>query len=66
MTWNHRVVKFDNDWLSICEVYYDEDGKVQGHTADGVRVGSETIEGLRWTLEQMLKSLDEPIIEEME
>jgi hypothetical protein len=64
MTWNHRVVKFDHDWLSICEVYYDKDGEVEFHTADGVRVGSESIDGLRWTLEKMLESLDEPILNE--
>ena len=64
-TWNHRVVRFDHDWLSICEVYYDKDGQIQGHTVDGVRVGSESIDGLREVLQKMLDSLDKPILDEM-
>lgn len=68
MTWNYRVVKFeqenDEPWLEICEVYYNTHGKPNAHTK-GVSVGSETIEGLKWILEKMLESLDKPIIEEM-
>lgn len=71
MTWNHRVVKFDQSefneepWLTICEVFYNTQGKEQGHTAFGVVPGSETIEGLRWVLTKMLEALDKPILDEM-
>ena len=70
MTWNHRIVRFPDpygfeDHLVICECFYGKDGKLEGHTMTGVTVGSETVEGLRWVLEQMLKSLDKPIVEYM-
>jgi hypothetical protein len=70
MTWNHRIVRFKqaegfDDYLAICECYYDDNGKLEGHTMDAVTVGSETVEGLRWTLENMLACLDKEIVEEM-
>lgn len=71
MTWNYRVVSFDQSeygeppWLEICEVYYDPSGNPNAHTSTGVPVSSESIEGLKWVLEQMIEALDKPIIQEM-
>lgn len=66
MTWNHRVVKetLDDggDWLTIREVYYNDDGGITGYTEDAVSLSSETVEGLRWTLQRMLESLDKEIL----
>ena len=59
MTWNYRVVKFDQTdydlppWYSICEVFY-EDGEVISHTDDGIDVGGESIEELRTQLKILL------------
>ena len=32
-------------------------------TSDGIRVGAETVEGVRWTLQKMLACLDKPILD---
>ena len=64
--WNHRVVNRsteDETWYTIEEVYYDDDDTIRGHT-DGLRVGGESIEELRETLERMLRCLEQPIIKE--
>lgn len=64
-TWNHRVMKRkdgDEDWFTIHEVYYKDNMDIEGYT-DAIPVGGNSIEELRWTLEQMIKSLDKPILD---
>ena len=71
MSWNFRVVR--RVWpehgaeveYAIHEAYYGEAGeaKVEGLTVDAVDPHSDTLEGLRWCLEQMLKALDKPVLE---
>lgn len=65
ISWNHRVVEFENGWLEIAEVYYEGDDVI-GHTASGVRVCGNSIDELRSTLQRMLDCLDKPIVKEME
>lgn len=65
MYWNCRVVKFEDDWFEICEVYYDDNGKPIMQTEKGVSVCGENIEQLRVTLERMLECLDKPILDEI-
>ena len=64
MTWGYRVVEFEDNWLEIAEVYY-EDEEVVGHTASGVSVRGESIEELRQVLKHMLDCLDKPIVKGM-
>lgn len=71
MTWNHRVMKSypanqEDAWYSIREVYYDENGKVDGYTQDAIDPGSDSIEGLREVLCRMLLALDKPVLVEDE
>jgi hypothetical protein len=66
MTWNHRVFVKRTDeglWYSIRETFY-EDGEVKGWTKDEIAPASESLEGLKWVLEQMLKALDKPVLED--
>lgn len=69
-TWNHRVMKFNDplheEWLEICEVYYDEADKPFLYTEKAVGVAGETIDELRVTLRRMEKALDEPILTPMD
>jgi hypothetical protein len=63
--WNYRVVDLsvendDDPWLTIQEAYYDDSGLPEGY-ADVV-AGSETLEGLRRTLQRMLDALDRPVL----
>lgn len=74
-TWNYRVVrhieKFEQDgmqieepYYTIEECYYDENGEVDLHT-EGLRIFSEDIEGLKFTLEKMLECLNKPVVDEL-
>lgn len=77
MSWNHRVVRQKDEhsetgyFYTIRECYYKnkKKGKVDMTfaslmTQDAVGVHGESVDSLRWTLEQMLKCLDTPIIDE--
>ena len=70
MRWNHRVIKVidkamgvDEEWYAIHEVYYNEDGMLAGYAERPATVGGESVEELRTVLEQMLRALDETIID---
>ena len=68
-SWNYRVIRTedgDEPWYAIHEVYYDDNHAVDGYTLRPVTVSGNSIDDLRWTLEQMLKSLDKEVIEEEE
>ena len=67
--WDYRVVRREledgetGDWYSVQEIYYDEDGTPMAQTLD-LQVEQDTITGMRTQLENMLKSLDEPVLDE--
>ena len=67
--WDYRVVRKESEdgsdeWYSIQEVYYDDEGgKPMAQTMD-LQVEGDTIAGMRTQLERMLKSLDEPVVDE--
>lgn len=61
--WNYRVMEHENereDIFQIHEVYYDEDG-VAGYNMNG-QIKSQSLEDLKWTLEQMLKATEKEIL----
>ena len=63
--WDYRVVRkteHGEEWLSIQEVYYDDD-KPMAQTID-LQVEGVTITEMRTQLEQMLKSLGQPVLDE--
>lgn len=71
MTWNHRVMRHesgpigfcdDGCWYGIHEVYYDEQGNVDGYTKDALVTG-DNIEDLKWALQKMLECLEKPVLE---
>ena len=66
--WDYRVVRRESEgdteeWYSIQEVYYDEDGTPMAQTLD-LMVEQDTITGMRTQLENMLKALDGPVLDE--
>lgn len=66
MGWNHRVMKSkdgEDDYYQIHEVYYNNKGEPDSWTKNGVTVGAESVEGLRWVLEKMLESLDKEVLD---
>ena len=67
--WDYRVVRRESedgeteDWYSIQEVYYDEDGTPMAQTLD-LMVEQDTVTGMRTQLESMLRALDNPVLDE--
>lgn len=72
MSWNYRVTKriYNHKYLhepetlfEIREVFYDDTGKINGW-AEMPDVISDSLDGLKWTLNKMLESCEKPIIDE--
>jgi len=74
--WDYRVVRKttekgissagDGEWLSIQEIYYDDEtGEPSAQTID-LQVEGETITEMRKILERMINSLGQPIVDEIE
>ena len=66
--WDYRVVRRESEgdteeWYSVQEVYYDEDGTPMALTMD-LMVEQDTITGMRTQLESMLRALDNPVLDE--
>ena len=68
MTWNHWVVKYETRNLfgdpdvgyAIHEVFYDNNGNVQGMTSNPVKPWGDTKDELRLELMRMLDALTKP------
>jgi len=64
--WNHRVVKkiYSDGYVEygIRETHYNNNDGICSWTAEPVNVVAEDMDGLRWTLEMMLKCLDKEIL----
>ncbi len=66
--WNHRVVKqvLENgeEWFSVREVHYNEDGSIYAYMTDPVEISGNNIDELRAYLQWCLDCLDEPVLED--
>jgi tetrahydromethanopterin S-methyltransferase subunit H len=64
--WNHRVVKEVSkdgfEWLSVREVFYNDDGSIYGYTDCAADVSGESIEDLREYTQWILDCLDKDIL----
>ena len=66
MSWNHRLMKMkdgEDDFYQIHEVFYDKEGNVESYTKNGVTVGGNDIEEVKWVLREMLAALDKPVLD---
>lgn len=68
MGWNHRVFKkvYPDGYIqySIREVYGDVDSGGFGYSSNPIAPVGDDLEDLRWVLEKMLESLDNPVLED--
>ena len=67
-TWDYRVVRKTTEdgaeWLSVQEVYYDDEtGKPMAQTMD-LMIEGDTIAGMRTQLERMINCLGQPVLDE--
>lgn len=62
-TWNHRVVKMDDEdgTLLLAEVVYDDDGNPLGYHEPFMC--SDTIEGLQELITRLSDALEEPVLD---
>ena len=66
-TWEYRVVRQKKDgdeWLSMQEVYSDEDGKPYAHSID-LEVTGDSLSEIRKKLQSMLWAIDKDIVDEI-
>jgi hypothetical protein len=61
MTWEYRVMERDGE-LAIYEVYYDDDGGVQGYTENVAFPAGDTLEALRANCQLYVAALAKPIL----
>ena len=70
MGWNYRILAkiCSNDEVSfgVYSVYYDENGKPDGYSANPVEMSAEDIEYIRFDLDKMKEALDKPVLWEGE
>ena len=65
MSWNHRVLYFEDPnepWFEIHEVYYDIFGKPNGYAEGGCSTHRKSMKSMRWVIKNMLKCLNRPIL----
>ena len=68
MIWNYRVIRKvekEEYTFGIHEVYYKEDGTVEGWTENHGGPFGETVEELQRKLELMKTALDKPVLREI-
>ena len=66
--WDYRVVRKESadgsdEWYSIQEIYYDDDGQPMAQTID-LTIEGDTITEMRTQLEKMINCLDQPVLDE--
>ena len=68
--WNYRVVRTERqtkkeqyDIYQLYEVYYDDDGKIEGMTENAMQPYGESIEELQKDLQWMMEALREPVLD---
>ena len=70
-SWNHRVIRTKDEhgtYYNIHECYYNaKEDKIPFSWTENPTspFSDEGVEGLRWTLERMLKALDVPVLEQV-
>lgn len=64
--WNYRIlvdIYYNEEFFQIHEVYYDDEGKVNGYGENSVSIYTEEgLDGVKWQLDMMNKALDKPIL----
>lgn len=65
MTWNYRVIKDSEGYLSIHEVYYDEDGAIVSWSKDPISPSGEDFEDISSDISYMKLALLKPILLEI-
>lgn len=63
--WNHRVLKEvlnGEDWYSIREVFYNDDGSIYAYTKEPIDIAGSSIDEIREYLQWCMDCLDKDIL----
>lgn len=66
MSWNYRLVRHtqgDDSYITVHEVYYDDDGNPKAYTIDAVSPGGETLDELRDDLILYLQAFGKGVLD---
>lgn len=64
-TWNYRILAFgypEDITFSICEVYYDNNGKPDGYAPDSYTKGFESVDDIKKEILYYQEALEKPIL----
>ena len=59
--WNNRIVKHEKNgvtWCSVHEVFYNENGGINGYTDKPITIVGETVEDVKSQLEMIAKDIE--------
>ena len=59
--WNNRIVKHEKDdtvWYAVHEVFYNDNGGINGYTEDPITILGETVEDVKSQLEMITKDIE--------
>ena len=59
--WNNRIVKHEKDditWYGVHEVFYHENGGINGYTEEPIVILGETVEDVKSQLEMIMKDIE--------
>lgn len=63
MTWNYRILKSETGY-SIREVYYDDNGNIEGWTSTACEPSGEDMDDLEDDFEGMRLAFHRPVLDE--
>ena len=61
MMWNNRIIRHKKDdtvWHSVHEVFYSENGGINGFTEEPITILGETEEDVKTQLEMIMKDIE--------
>ncbi len=61
--WNHRIIKSEEGYYGIHEVFYDDSGRPVVMTEGSVAPFGETVDELSADLDYMMEALAKPVLE---
>jgi hypothetical protein len=59
--WNNRIVKHEKDdtvWYAVHEVFYNENGGINGYTENPITIVGDTVEDVKSQLEMIAKDIE--------
>ena len=59
--WNNRIVQHEKDgiiWCSVHEVFYNENGGINGYTEEPITIVGDTVEDVKSQLEMIAKDIE--------